>query len=203
MENYICVNNVKIELTAEQVEKLTGGCAGDKIQLKDIPAGETFRVGEYELVVLKHDGDQVHVLMKDLLVEETEFGSNNDFRDSEADDICREFAEVLADLVGDENIIEHTVDLTSDDGLKDYGTVQRKVSLLTCNQYREFVEILDKHKLDEWWWLVTPYSTPAHENANWVKCVSPRGFIGNGISCSGVNGVRPFCILNSNIFVSK
>lgn len=202
MENYICVNNVKIELTSEQVEKLTGECPGNKIHLKEIPAGETFKVGEYELIVLKHDGDQVHVLMKDLLVEETEFGSNNDFRDSEVDDICREFAEVLADLIGDENIIEHKVDLTSDDGLKDYGTVQRKVSLLTCNQYREFVEILDKYKLDKWWWLVTPFSTPAHENANWIKCVSPHGFIDIN-DCGDVLGVRPFCILNSNIFVSK
>jgi len=68
--------------------------------------------------------------------------------------------------------------------------------------YRQFVDILDEHKIDAWWWLATPYSTPRHEHTSWVKCVSPSGYIGYG-GYYHCRGVRPFCILNSNIFVSK
>jgi hypothetical protein len=118
------------------------------------------------------------------------------------EDICNEFAEELAGIVGADNVLLHDVDLTSDDGLKDYGVVKRRVSLLTADMYRQFVDILDEHKIDAWWWLATPYSTPRHEHTIWVKCVSPSGGIDFG-SYSDVRGVRPFCILNSNIFVSK
>jgi hypothetical protein len=95
------------------------------------------------------------------------------------------------------------VDLTSDDGLKDYGKIRRRASLLTADLYRRYVEILDKHKIDKWWWLATPHSTARHENASWVKCVAPSGYFGSDNYCGGGCGVRPFCILKSNIFVSK
>ena len=121
---------------------------------------------------------------------------------SYVDDLCNDYGAQIAEVIGYGNIIEHTVDLTSDDGLKDYGSIKRKMSLITCNQYRKYVEILDKHKIDAWWWLSTAYSTPKHNDSSWVKCVSP---VGNIISyhCNFDCGVRPFCILKSDIFVSK
>ena len=78
----------------------------------------------------------------------------------------------------------------------------RKASLLTTEQYRRYVEILDKHKIDKWWWLATPYSTAAHEDTDYIKCVSPPGDIGDGYYDFDF-GVRPFCILKSDILVSK
>ena len=94
------------------------------------------------------------------------------------------------------------MDLTSDDGLKDYGAVTRKVSLLTAEMYRSCVDVLDQHKPDCWWWLATPFSTPRHNETDWVKCVSPAGSILYGGFSSDGSGVRPFCILNSSILVS-
>ena len=118
------------------------------------------------------------------------------------DHICSEFETEISNLVGAENLFMHTVDLTSDDGLKCYGTVERRMSLLTADLYRRWVEILDKHKLDKWWWLATPYSTPRHEDNEWVKCVSPSGYVRNDDGNYN-RGVRPFCILKSDIFVSR
>ena len=94
------------------------------------------------------------------------------------------------------------MDLTSDDGLKDYGSICRKASLLTADLYRRYVQILDTCKPSAWWWLATPYSTPAHESSTWIKCVAPAGFIFYDYFYIDF-GVRPFCILNSNIFVSN
>ena len=202
MKNYICLNGRKTELTKEQVEKLRSSLGMAQIELSDIPVGEPFTVGKYEFVVLERSGDTSAVILKGLLCDEKEFGKNNNFDGSYVDDICKSFSKEIADIIGADNLVEHTVDLTSDDGLKDYGKIKRKMSLLTCNQYRKYVEILDKFKIDKWWWLSTPWSTPTHSNSSWIKCVSPVADIFNNCYY-GNGGVRPFCILKSNIFVSK
>ena len=202
MKNYICLNGQNIELTEEQVAEIKKSLGTGQVRLKDIPIEETFKIGDYELIVLSSEENRTVVLLKDLFRDEERFGENNNYENSNADKICNQFAQELAAIIGEENIYEHTVDLTSDDGLKDYGEVKRKASLLTTELYRKYVNILDKHKLKAYWWLATAYSTPTHENANWIKCVSPGGFININDYYHNI-GVRPFCILNSNIFVSR
>ena len=76
------------------------------------------------------------------------------------------------------------------------------MSLLTADLYRRYVEILDKYKVEHWWWLATAVSTAKHDVYNWVKCVSLSGSIDNG-GVGAIIGVRPFCIFSSSIFVSK
>ena len=203
MENYVVINGVTYELVerAGEIKKVpgTGLVAGPK--LCDIAVKDTFKIGQHEFVVLEHSGDTTAVIRKDLLVERKAFGESNNYAGSYVDEICNQFAAEIKALIGKENLVEHTVDLTSDDGLKDYGNIRRKASLLTANKYRRYVEVLDEHKPDKWWWLATPHSTPAHENDCWVKCVAPSGYIYYGL-CGGGLGVRPFCIFKSSIFVS-
>lgn len=200
--NYIKIDNVKIELTDAQVAELKKKIEEKSLRLSAIEVGSTFKIGEYEFVVLEQSGDTTAVITKELLHTSKEFGKNNNYNGSYVDDICNEFVTEIADFIGSENIIEHTVDLTADDGLKCYGSVKRQMSLLTANLYRRYVEVLDKHKIDKWWWTATAYSTPKHNDSTWIKCVSPVGVI----DCDYYDfnyGVRPFCILNSNILVSK
>lgn len=202
MKNYICLNGQNIELSDAQVAEMQKSLGIGQVKLKDIPVGEPFKIGNYEFVVLEHSKETAAVIMKDLLHSEKQFGKNNNFENSKIDEICKKFANEIADIIGEDNLVEHTVDLTSDDGLKDYGKIKRKMSLLTAELYRRYVEILDKHKLDAWWWLATAHSTPTHDGSSWVKCVSPVGDFLN-FSYYDDGGVRPFCILNSNIFVSR
>ena len=170
-------------------------------KLADVPAGELVTIGDHEMIVLEQTGSETMLLRKDLLKKNCSFGKNNNYNGSSVDGICNEFAKEIAAVVGEENVVLHDVDLTAHDGLKDYGTIQRKASLLTTALAQRFVALLDKFKLDAWWWLATPWSTPAHGCALWVECVSPSGLI-NDICHNNVVGVRPFCILKSNIFVS-
>ena len=206
MKNYICLNGKKTELTAEQVAELKKSLGVGEVRLGSIPTGKTFKLGKFELVVLEHEiGDAeggTAVILKDLYEKNVRFGENNNFVGSNASRICLRFADELADIIGHENIITHTVDLTSDDGLKDYGTTECRASLLTADLYRRYVYTLDKYKLDDWQWLATPWSTPTHEDSTCVKCVSPSGIIGDDFYHFNFNGVRPFCILKSDIFVS-
>ncbi len=202
MKNYIKINNQKIELTDKQVKEIQKSFGISSKKLKDVAVGETFTIGEYEFIVLEHSKETTAVILKDFLRNEERFGTNNNYNGSNVEKICNAFMLKIAEAVGIENLIEHTVDLTSDDGLKDYGTIKRRMSLLTANLYRRYVETLDKYNPKKWWWLATAYSTPKHENSAWVKCVSPYGYVDDRY-CNSVIGVRPFCILNSNIFVSK
>ena len=210
MKNYISINNQKIELTEEQGKRIAESLNQDicerenpGIKLAEVPAGEVVEVGGYELLVLEQLGESTAVICKDLVGDDSAFGENNNYDGSYVDEICNSFSEAIADAVGEDNLLAHTVDLTSDDGLKDYGMVERRVSLLTAQMYRKYVEILDTVKPNRWWWLATAHSTKKHENDFWAKCVSPSGFIYNGRYYYGDYGVRPFCILKSNIFVSQ
>ena len=207
--NYISIYNKQIELTEEQAEAIAvalrewENAKQEKVQLSDVSAGEVVRIGEYEFIVLEQMGEKTAVILKNLLVKEMTFGSNNRYNGSNVDKSCCEFAPLIEAIVGDENLMDHTVDLTADDGLKDYGAIIRRVSSLTAEQYRKYVEILDKYKPDAWWWLATPFSTKSHDNDLWVKCVSPSGYLGNDRYNNYDGGVRPFCILESTIFASR
>ena len=181
MKNYICLNGQKIELSSEQLEKMKTSLGIGQIELSSLSPKDTFKIGKHEFIVLEQIEGSSIVLLKETLGD-SKFGDVNNYNGSIVDAVCEKFADEIADIIGAENIIEHIVDLTADDGLKDYGTIERRMSLLTANDCRRYVEILDAHKLDKWWWTATAYSTPAHGDEELVKCVSPSGVIihGNG-----------------------
>ena len=199
MKNYLCINGKKTELTAEQ-KKLLGIVDNPIVSLS--ADGKIAKIGEYEFIVLGNDGETVGLLLKDTLGEDTVFGDTCDFKTSKVKKILDKFALEIEGIVGEERLWEHTVDLTSLDGLKDYGSVKAKMSLLTAKMAAEYVETLDEFKYDGWWWLATPWSTPKHGYNEYVMCVSPRGIMNYNISFYDDVGVRPFCILKSNIFQS-
>lgn len=203
MKNYISINNRKVELTEEQIKQILDAYNIQQKQLSEYAAGEVVNIGKYEMVVLEQLDGETALILKDFYGEDTEFGAeNNNYDGSYVDEKCQEIAQKIAERVGWDNIVLHTVDLTSDDGLKDYGTIERRASLITAEMYRKYVEILDKFNPKRWWWLATAQSTKKHGCDSWAKCVSPAGDIGSGIYGYG-SGVRPFCILKSTIFVSE
>lgn len=159
-------------------------------------------------IVLEHFSDgTTAVIRKDLLEDSMEFGdsnndwSNNDWRESNVrkylnDDYLKEIEKEF----GVDNIVEHTTNLLSMDGLDDYRTCRDKVGLLDIDQYRKYRKVLGRN-MDRWWWLLTPDSTPSGWSALYVQCVGDGGNVRfNGCGFSG--SVRPFCILKSSIFVS-
>lgn len=201
MENYIMLQNRRINLTAEQVAEIKQSFGLNQTKLADIAPGEVFKLGEYEFVVLEHSKDTTAVVLKNPLAKII-FGNTNDFNGSSVDSMCKDFGKKLKKIVGKGELVEHTVDLTANDGLTCYGKVRREVSLLTANLYRRYVEILDRHPVDKWWWLATPFGTPKHKDVTWVECVSPLGGVCDDV-CSNSYGVRPFCIFASSILVSR
>ena len=169
-----------------------------KVKLASIPVGETFKIGGEEWIVLEQSGDTTAVLKKDLLPDSRKFDSNtNNFAKSEIYSFLNDKYYVrLAALIGTNNICEHTVDLTADDGLRDYKKCKAYVSVLTCEQYRKYTDIMLKYKPKKWWWLATAYSTPTRGYSGLVRFVNGNGTL-NYYCCNDIGGVRPFCILKS------
>lgn len=163
--------------------------------------GETFTLAGIEFIKFPEVNGTVPVMARDCLFL-SRFGSNNDLRQS---DVLKKMeADVLPKIIetiGEENVLTFKTDLTSLDGLNPYGVMESKVSLPTLDFYRANVEIFDKYKVDEWFWLATPESAAPHDSPYWILCVAPSGFIG-GDCYGGGGGVRPFFFFNSSIFES-
>ncbi len=203
MENCIVLNGKKTELTAAQVESIRSSLDVG-FELSEFKAEETCRIGEREFIVLGEMCGGIALALNGYIAK-VRFGDNNNFAD-ENNVIRKEllkFEEEMKALVGADNLIKHTVDLTANDGMKDYGSVELEASVMTTDLRRKFAYTMDKFKTGEFEWLANAYSTPAHNDKAWVMCVSPFGYIGYCHCDYYSGGVRPFCILKSNIFVSK
>ena len=161
----------------------------------------TFTVAGLEFIKFPAEGDRVPVMAKECIFC-SQFGSNNDLRKSDVlkkmeDDVLPKIIEA----VGEDNVLEFKTDLTTLDGLKPYGVMESKISLPTLDFYRANVEIFDKQKVDEWFWLATPESADPHDSPYWILCVAPSGSIDGGRYDYGI-GVRPFLYFHSSIFGS-
>lgn len=112
-----------------------------------------------------------------------------------------DFYKELADVIGEDNIIEFERDLLSLDGQDEYGTCEDKVSLLTVDEYRKYRKLIPNTDT-YWWWTITSDSTRCNNDTRWVRVVSPSGdFDFDGYD--GRSGVCPFCIFSSSIFESE
>ena len=169
--------------------------------LAEIQVGNTFKTETMEHIILEHLPDGKTVCIAKDSVERMMFDKKTGiYTDSNIrKHLNSKFLDKLSKEVGAENIVEHTVDLTTDEGSKKYGSVQDKVSLLTCELFRKYHDILEKYKPARWWWLSTPIDVPGWDD--FVRAVINLGIL----YCDTHDddgGVRPFYILNSSISVS-
>ena len=167
--------------------------------LHEVNIGDTFKVADVEFIKFTNDGDKVIAVAKDSLYD-SRFGNDANF--GKSDIKARLEKELLPKLeaeIGEENIFEFETDLLAFDGTRPFPNVKSKISLVTLDFYRHNREIFDKHLLDDYWWLSTPDSEAYKRIA---LSVSPSGGIYDYDSYGNNFGVRPFCILKSNIFVS-
>lgn len=134
-------------------------------------------------------------------VEERAFdeGNKNDFAASSLRAYLNgEFLRRLIKAGAPEGMFEEfTIDLTADDGLKNYGSDRVRIGLITCEEYRLLRDNIPPLPND-WWWTATPDS-PINP---FVRYVLSGGTLNNYYACSGLRGVRPLCNLKSEILVS-
>lgn len=128
------------------------------------------------------------------------FGKNNDWKESDIRKYLNtEYLKKLEKELGVQ-LPEFERDLLSMDGQTEYGTCKDKVSGITVDEYRKYRSKLPN--TGEWWWTITPDSTPCNNDGWYIRVVSPSGDIDNR-SYVGSFGVRPVCIFPSSIFESE
>lgn len=175
----------------------------NKVLLSEVKPGETINTGIGTFIVLEQTEEGTKVVTKDLFEEMKRFGSSPDYKGSDVQQLCEgKIYDAFAKEFGAENIIEHEVDLTTVDMQQDYGKVNCKVRLLTFDEARKYNHMLVNKDLGDWYWTCTPWSTPERGWRWSLAVVSPSGYF-DDLSFDNFFGVRPFCILKSNIFVSK
>ena len=198
------MNNKEIlQKAKELVELLEKQEESGKVELSTLKRGDVFQTtGKRKYMVLEQYEDTTKIISLDLVKENVEFGDTSDYKTSKVKKLCD--TEILKDFekeFGAENIETHTADIITADGQK-LGTVDCKIRPITFDEARGYTDITPNPCLNDWYWTLSPWST---KERGWEKACavdSPSGIISNG-SCSYANGVRPACILKSNIFVSK
>lgn len=198
------MNNKEIlQKAKELVELLEKQEEADKVVLSTLKRGDVFQTtGKRKYKVLEQYGDTTKIISLDLVKENVEFGDTSDYKTSKVKKMCD--TEILKDFekeFGAENIETHTADIITADGQK-LGTVDCKIRPITFDEARGYTDITPNKDLCDWYWTLSPWSTEERGWKNSDTVVSPAGdFIGDNYG--GVGGVRPVCILKSNIFVSK
>lgn len=174
------------------------------VELATLNPGEVFKVGEHDFIVLEQQDGETAIISKGFMVERVVFDDDTkDYNESSLKRLIEsEIQPIIEAAVGAENIIEHNVDLTSVDMQNEFGSCCCKVRPITFDEAKKYNDLLVNTELPRWWWTCTPWST---EERGWkylLVVVSPVGDF-NRSNCYSIIGVRPFCILKSNIFVSR
>lgn len=142
------------------------------------------------------DGNLTYYFMNGIL-KKSEFGKTNNYADSYVrnDLINSELAEELKEEFGDK-LVPISLDITSMDGFKDYGSVEGDILAIPNIQLlMKFGESIPL--IDNWYWLANPNQTPKRNDARCVQCVDSCGNVNYCDCIWDVRGVRPFFILQS------
>lgn len=181
-------------------------------EIGKLAAESRFTYGGLEWVVLAHNPQKKAVLVLAADVLKTESGetrympfdeeNKNDFAASSVRAFLNgDFLEELAAAGADkEAFLPLALDLTSDDGLKDYGIDRVTIGIYTDQIYREFRNIIPP--ASDWHWTATPFSTTRNGYEHLVRIVNSSGALHYSNASFGSRGVRPLCVLKSDILVS-
>lgn len=173
-----------------------------KANIKIAPSS-VINYGGLDCIVLDVEQDKILVLAKESIGNMPfDEGNSNNFPKST---LCKylndEFIKKLKANGADTSaLIPTTIDLTSDDGSKDYGETTQKIFLLTCDMYRKYRSVIPN--LDDWWWLATAYSTESNGYADYARHVRSDGSLYYINAYFGSIGVRPAFYLKSSILES-
>ena len=173
-----------------------------KTNIKIAPSS-VISYGGLDCIVLDVEQDKILVLAKESIgnMPFDEGNSNNFPKGTLCKYLNGEFIKKLKANGADTSaLIPTTIDLTSDDGLKDYGETTQKIFLLTCDMYRKYRSVIPN--LNDWWWLATAYSTESNGYADLARLVSSDGSLLYHHAYRGHYGVRPAFYLKSSILES-
>lgn len=185
------------KFTPEEIEEdyteddSVAGAEKDKIKIPK--PGEQFEYNGIEFTVLGEEQGGVLAIVSKLPWQRMPFdeSSKNDWRISSLRKYLN--GEYLKQFNrGD--LLPFVSDLTSDDGMKDYGTAEDYVFLLSCDLYRKYRESVPR--FNGRWGTLTPWS--CNPGSALIRCVSANGTADVSFA-NIINGVAPACLFSPKI----
>lgn len=174
-----------------------------KIALKNATRGTAFDYAGQSWILLENDDGRALCLSKDI-IETRAFdeGNCNNFAVASSKEYLNGayLDNLLEDVNGPNAFLTTELDLTTDDGLKDYGTCTVTIFSLTVDQYRRNRDVIPN--ADDWWWLSTAYSTASNGYEHSARFVWSDGTLSWDDACNGSYGLRPACYLDSDLLIS-
>lgn len=117
----------------------------------------------------------------------------NNYNDWKESSLRRVLNDEFLNKLNRNHLIMQTSDLIAENGDKVYDISEDYVTILSCDQYRKYREIVPL--FDEWMWALTPWScTPAFLHD--VALVKTAGNVAHGYA-EVINGVAPVCLFSS------
>lgn len=178
------------------------------LKLKSVPRGHIFTLDGVELVKLDDDGEASFVILADALpdtvafCDDEEADAPNNYQGSNLHRVTEDWAEGHKGLY--EALVEREIDLTTMDGMTDYGRPGLFIRSLTVDEYRKyrsFIPLASRR-----YWLATGYSTgssPNSSGSSTAYCVVTSGALDYiGVYIASYYCPRPAFFLKSEIVVS-
>lgn len=153
--------------------------------------GEHFIYNGIEFICLDIiDGNYLAMTAKPWAEIPFDVDNHNDWRKSS---LRRVLNSEFLDLLDRDHLIKQTSDLIADNGDRAYGTSEDYVTILSCDQYRKYRDLVPL--FDEWMWTLTPWTCNT-SYSNYVRTVGTAGDVDNYYAGSSY-GVAPACLFSS------
>ena len=162
-----------------------------KFNSEALNPGEHFFYKEIEFICLDIiDGNYLAMTAEPWKEGPFDRDGKNDWRNSS---LRRVLNNDFLELFNKSHLVKQTFDLIADNGDRAYGTCEDYVTILSCDQYRKYRDIVPL--FEEWMWTLTPWSCNAG-NAYNVRGVSTTGNVYINVAYNSF-GVAPVCVFSS------
>lgn len=153
--------------------------------------GEHFIYNGIEFICLDIiDGNYLAMTAKPWAEIPFDTNNHNDWRKSS---LRRVLNTDFLELLDKKHLVMQTSDLIADNGDKAYGTSEDYVTILSCDQYRKYRDIVPL--FEEWMWTLTPWSCNTSDS-NSVRTVGTAGNVYSHYANFSY-GVAPACLFSS------
>lgn len=178
------------------------------ITLNQVRCGEHFMLGGVEFVKLDDDKGASFVVAADITGKECPFESSNAKRDDHNNFVGSHIQKVVEAFLLDhpeinKAVVDRPIDLTSMDGMTDYGCPVVHGRILTSDEYRKYRAFIPL--ASDWYWLATPWTTlrsPVSSSNSSAYIVNASGARRSDYVYNAGNCPRPALYLESSISVS-
>lgn len=153
--------------------------------------GEHFIYNGIEFICLDIiDGNYLAMTAKPWTEIPFDTNNHNDWRKSS---LRRVLNTDFLELLDKKHLVMQTSDLIADNGDKAYGTSEDYVTILSCDQYRKYRDIVPL--FEEWMWTLTPWSCDTSDS-HAVRIVNATGVVYDYTAYTSI-GVAPACLFSS------